>query len=264
MKPIKTIVIIGAGNLATHLGQALHCNGFKIVQVYSRTITSAHLLASKVDANYTSDITEIYPTADLYIYALKDDILPKIVEAIEVSQGLHVHTSGSVNMTIFAQKQANFGVLYPFQTFSKTKIVDFQDIPIFIEANTTENIENLKDISSRISNRVFQLDNEHRNVIHLAGVFACNFTNYLYTIAASLLKEYELPFDMLLPLIRESVEKLETLSPREAQTGPAVRGDETILSNHMALLQNHTAWQVIYQLLTEGIQKEHNCQIKQP
>lgn len=254
MNPIKQIVLIGAGNLATQLGLALHKAGFDIIQVYSRTEISAKTLAQQVDATFTTDLALIAPTADLYIYALKDDILQEVINTVPVTNGLHVHTSGSLKMTIFSEKQERFGVFYPFQTFSKTKLVDFSEVPFLITANSNEATENLKVIANKLSNQVYMTSDEDRSYVHLSGVFACNFTNYLYTIAEKLLAEHNLPFDILMPLITETVSKLETLSPTEAQTGPAQRGDQLVINKHLQLLEQHPEWQTVYQQLSKNIE----------
>ncbi len=254
-QPLQHIVLIGAGNLATQLGLALHRRGLHIVQVYSRTEQSAKTLAEQLNAEFTTNLAELVPTADLYIYALKDDVLAEVINTVSVTQGLHVHTAGSMPMTIFAQKQRNFGVLYPFQTFSKQKLVDFTEIPIFISGNSTENSDKLTVISNQITNKVFTANDEQREYIHLSGVFACNFTNYLYAIAEKLLAEQHLPFDLLTPLITETLEKANELSPSKSQTGPAQRGDQVVISKHMQLLEQHPEWQAIYKQLTQSIEQ---------
>lgn len=254
MKTGKQIVLIGAGNLATQLGLALHKAGFDIIQVYSRTEVSAKTLAQHIGATFTTNLTEITPTADLYIYALKDDVLEEVINTVPITNGLHVHTSGSIKMSLFSKKQKNFGVFYPFQTFSKTKLVDFSEVPFLITANSDESIENLKVIANKLSHRIFVVNDEDRSFVHLSGVFACNFTNYLYTIAEQLLAERNLPFDILMPLITETVNKLKTLSPTEAQTGPAQRGDQLVITKQIQLLAQNPEWQKVYQLLTENIE----------
>lgn len=254
-QPIQHIVLIGAGNLATQLGLALHKHGLHILQVYSRTEHSAQTLAKQLNAEFTTNLADIVPTADLYIYALKDDVLAEVINTISVTQGLHVHTAGSMPMTLFAQKQSHFGVLYPLQTFSKQKLVDFTEIPFFTSANSIESIDKLTITAKQLSNRVFLTNDEQREYIHLSGVFACNFTNYLYAIAEKLLAEQNLPFDILLPLITETLEKAKTLAPSQSQTGPAQRGDQVVISKHMQLLEQHPEWQAIYKQLTESIEQ---------
>ncbi len=256
MKAQPKIVFVGAGNLATNLALALKPHA-EILQIFSRTENSARELAEKIGAPYTTKLATLNAEADLYIYALKDDVLQEVINNVPLQRGLHVHTAGSLPMTIFAEKQTNFGVFYPFQTFSKQREVSFAEIPIFVEANNQQNIEYLQLIANSISKSVFELNGEDRQMLHLSGVFANNFTNYLYTIAADLLKEKNLPFNVLLPLINESIGKLKTLSPFEAQTGPAVRGDKKIMEKHLQMLAENSEWQTLYKQLSESIEKQH-------
>ncbi|HHT61014.1 MAG TPA: DUF2520 domain-containing protein [Paludibacteraceae bacterium] len=252
------IVLIGAGNLATQLGLALYEQGYSIVQVYSRTIAAAQTLASQIKATATDNLAQLMPTANLYIYAIKDDALPEVINKVTIDYGIHVHTSGSVPMAVFEKKRTNFGVFYPLQTFKKEKRVDFQQIPIFLEASNKQTFDNLNDITKTISENVHNSTSEDRQTLHLSAVFACNFTNHFYAIAGEVLKSTNLPFAVLLPLIREGVNKLETLTPKEAQTGPAVRNDQNIINNHLKLLKAYPEWQEIYQQITKNIQNYHN------
>ncbi|MGN0187368.1 MAG: Rossmann-like and DUF2520 domain-containing protein [Paludibacteraceae bacterium] len=255
--PKTNIVFVGAGNLATNLAcalQAKHC----IMQVFSRTEASAQQLAYKLGVPYTTRLADIRSDADLYIYALTDEALPVVINNMPHTNGIHVHTAGSMPMHIFADKQTNYGVFYPFQTFSKQKRVDFATIPIFIEANNSQTLDLLSNIAKTISQNVYFSSSEDRTYLHLSGVFANNFTNYFYSIAAELLAERRLPFEVLLPLINESVGKLATLSPFEAQTGPAVRGDHSVVSDHLHLLSDHPAWAHLYKTLSEAIEQQHS------
>ncbi len=246
------IVFIGAGNLATHLSLALYEKGCTIAQIYSRTEESARTLAEKVNAAYTHRIDEIINDADLYVFSVKDDALPQLLHKIEKNQSLWVHTAGSVPMDIFKSHSEHFGVLYPLQTFSKTKDVDFSTIPIYIEANQPQHLESLKKLAAKLSNQVIEASSEQRKYLHVAAVFAGNFTNHMYAIAANLLEEKGLHFDQFLPLIRETANKIQTIHPQEAQTGPAVRFDEEVINRHMNMLEDRNL-QKIYHLLSENI-----------
>lgn len=251
------IVLIGAGNLATNLAMALQAQRYNIVQVFSRTEAAAQQLADQLGAPCTTRLTDLCTDADLYIYALTDEALPTVINNMPRINGIHVHTAGSMPMHIFDGKQANYGVVYPFQTFSKNKRVDFTHIPIFVEANNVQTLDLLTNTVRTISKNVYFANSEDRKFLHLSGVFANNFTNYLYTIAADLLAERGLPFEVLQPLIREGVGKLDSLSPIEAQTGPAVRGDHSVVSEHLRLLADHPAWAQLYQTLSEAIEQQH-------
>lgn len=252
------IVLIGAGNLATRLGIALHEKGCSILQVYSRTEDSARALAEKVGASYTHLIDQIVNDADLYIFSVKDDALPGLLRKMHKNEALWVHTAGSMPMDIFSLHTDNFGVLYPLQTFSKQREVDFSAIPIYIEANQPHHLDHLKKLAARLSTQVIEATSEQRKSLHVAAVFACNFTNHMYAIAANLLEEKGLSFDQLIPLINETAAKVNTLHPKEAQTGPAVRFDKAVINRHIEMLENDNL-KKIYNLLSENI---HETAIK--
>lgn len=250
------IVFIGAGNLANHLAKTLYEHSFKILQVYSRTIESAKLLALEVDAEYTNQMENIIHDADIYIFAVKDSILPYLIQNIKSNNGIWVHTAGSMDMNIFHNYSSRFGVLYPFQTFSKTHSLNFKEIPIFLEANNQKTLEILNNISIQISDNVNILSSSKRKYLHLSGIFACNFVNHMYTISDKILKEQDIPFETIIPLIRETASKIKFISPRKAQTGPAIRYDENIINKHLDLIED-TDLKEIYQLLSENIHKEN-------
>jgi predicted short-subunit dehydrogenase-like oxidoreductase (DUF2520 family) len=255
MPNTMTIVCIGAGNVATHLAQALYRAGYTILQIISRTEASAEALARTVNARWTNDPQKT-EAADIYLYAVSDSALEEVIRRNPQTNGLHVHTAGSMSLLLFEGVKQRGGVLYPLQTFSKAKPVDFKQVPLFIEASTADDANILKQLGSDISNSVLDATSAQRRQLHLAAVFACNFTNHLFTIANDLLKESGLPFDVLHPLIRETVEKIATLSPREAQTGPAIRKDANVMEKHLLKLSDHPQWQEIYRLLSESIMKK--------
>ena len=248
------IVFIGAGNLATNLAKALYYKGFRIVQVYSRTEESARALAEQVEAGYTTDLQEISKEARLYIVSLKDaafvELLPQITEGKQ--DALLVHTAGSIPMSVWEKYAERYGVFYPMQTFSKQREVNFREIPFFVEAKRPEDVELLKAIAATLSDNVYEITSEQRKSLHLAAVFICNFTNHMYALAADLLEKYNLPFDVMLPLIDETARKVHELTPHEAQTGPAVRYDENVISNHLAMLADSPALQEIYKLMSKS------------
>jgi predicted short-subunit dehydrogenase-like oxidoreductase (DUF2520 family) len=254
------IVFIGAGNLATNLAKALYQNGFRIVQVYSRTKEAACALAQAVEAGYTTELSEVSKNARLYIVSLKDDafvtLLPEIVAGKE--DALLVHTAGSIPMNVWEGKTSRYGVFYPMQTFSKQREVDFRVVPFFIESNSSEDTELLKAIASVLSEKVYEATSEQRRSLHLAAVFTCNFTNHMYALAAELLKKYDLPFNAMLPLIDETARKVHELEPKQAQTGPAVRYDENVINKHLEMLAGEPEMQELYRLVSESIHRLHN------
>lgn len=246
------IVFIGAGRLATNLAPELYNNSFHIIQIYSRTIESAKKLADKVDASYTRNINEINTTADLYIFSLKDSVLADIIEQLPPVSGICVHTSGSIPMNIFEGHVSRYGVLYPFQTFSIDRKVDFKKIPLLLESNNENDMTLLHSICNKISDKVHNLSSEKRQYIHLTGVFACNFVNHMYAISEKILQKEDIPFDIVLPLIDETAAKVHTLSPLEAQTGPAMRYDENIINKHIGLIDDPIL-KSMYTLISESI-----------
>lgn len=258
MKKLK-IICIGAGNLASQLAQACQANGHEIYQIYSRTEKSANDLATICKTDFTTKIQEIKKDADIYFYALKDSILSEIIQQIDTKKGIHLHTAGSLTMSVFEGYQENYGVFYPFQTFSKTRAVDFEKIPILIEANNEINTCFLEEFAKNMSHHIIRCSAEQRKAVHLSGVFACNFTNHMYNIAANILAEVNMPFEVLLPLIDETSAKVHELSPTEAQTGPAVRYDNNIIERHLDALKELPAKKEIYELISKNIYTMHNA-----
>jgi predicted short-subunit dehydrogenase-like oxidoreductase (DUF2520 family) len=247
------ICLIGAGNLATQLAPALAGKGHHILQVYSRTKSSAKLLADLLGCEAIVQPEQMLSSADLYICALKDDALSQVLPKIDFGKGLLVHTAGSLPMQVLAEYTPNHGVFYPLQTFSKQRQVNFSEVPFFIEAAFPESLEILRTLASCLSEKVVPANSDQRKQLHLSAVFACNFVNYLYGIAEDLVHEKGIDFQYLLPLIEETARKVQILSPVQAQTGPAVRFDRTIMDNHLQLLHEHPDWQLLYELLSKGI-----------
>ncbi|MDR1675856.1 MAG: DUF2520 domain-containing protein [Tannerella sp.] len=248
------IVFIGSGNVATHLSAAMQKAGYTVGQVYSRNETHARTLAGRLHCDWTAKTGEIISTADLYVFAVKDGALPELLAQTPVNNGLWIHTAGSVPMDVFKGYAAHYGVLYPLQTFSKNRDTDFRRVPCLIEALLPEDETRLHEIAARLSDHVQTLSSEKRKFVHLAAVFACNFSNHMYALAGKLVREQGLSTDILLPLIDETAAKIHALSPSDAQTGPAVRGDRQILDRHLALLSD-PAMREIYQLISNHIYK---------
>ncbi|MBL7883782.1 MAG: DUF2520 domain-containing protein [Bacteroidia bacterium] len=249
------IVLIGSGNLATQLGITLFKLGYQITQVYSPTIKNSTLLAKKIKAQPIADIKKLDDTATLYIIAIKDDAISQLVSALQLKDKLVVHTSGSISMDVLKNTSKNYGVFYPLQTFSKTKKVNFKNIPICVEANNAKTQTSLMYFAKSISQKVYKLNSAQRLQLHLAAVFACNFTNHMYAIAELILKEHKLPFDILKSLIKETADKIETASPLLMQTGPAVREDDKTIQSHLKLLSKDKNKKEIYTLLSKSIKE---------
>ena len=249
------IVFIGAGNLATRLSLAMQRVGMKIGQVYSHTEASARQLATRLGCPWTNDLSALQEDGDLYVFSLKDTVLSDVISKVKPNNGMWVHTAGSMPMSVFEGYAQRFGVLYPLQTFSKGRNVNFDVIPIFLEANTDKNADYLKNIASALSENVRFMSSEKRRSLHLAAVFACNFTNHIYTLSYKLLENESIPADVLLPLIDETVSKIHSMPPAVAQTGPAIRYDENVINKHLAMLDDPDM-QAIYRLLSQSIHKE--------
>lgn len=269
------IVLIGAGNLATHLGKALHAAGHDMVQVFSRTMQSAETLASLLDAEPLTDIAQVRDDADVYIFSVKDSALVQLVAQLcrheadglgedgavnalrKAKKGEHervfLHTAGSMPMSVFKGMAQHYGVLYPMQTFSKQREVDFSIIPCFVEANDEFAQKQIEGMAREISGRVYQLSSEDRKYLHLSAVFACNFANHCYAISQELLEEHGIPFDVMLPLINETAAKVHEMKPKDAQTGPAVRYDENVIGKQSKLLENHPHFKKVYDSMSKSI-----------
>ncbi|SEK35310.1 Rossmann-like and DUF2520 domain-containing protein [Parapedobacter koreensis] len=251
------IVLLGSGNVATHLGRALVDAGYRIMQVYSPTQAHAAALAGTVNAQAIDDVTGIATNADLYIIAVKDDVLAQVVAQLPVSlKGMVVHTAGSVAMDVLAGHAGKYGVLYPVQTFSKAKAVDFSVVPIAVEASDPITYTALAGLAGNLSNRVFPCDSKQRLSLHVAAVFACNFSNHLYAIGADILREHGLDFDLIRPLILETAEKVMVHQPKDVQTGPAVRHDIGTMQKHLVLLEDEAELAELYKTLSERIGKD--------
>ncbi|NDW18057.1 DUF2520 domain-containing protein [Dysgonomonas sp. 216] len=250
------VVFIGAGNLATRLGIELYKNGFEIQQVYSRTIQSAQLLAEKVKSEAVNNIKNVDRGADIYIFSVKDSVLAELIAALPPNKGVWIHTAGSIPLSVFEGYSNNYGVVYPFQTFSKNHEIDFSKIPFFFEANTPEVLHFLMSTFVRISDKQMELLSEKRRLLHLTGVFGCNFVNHMYAISADIVQKAGVPFEYVYPLIDETLAKIHQMSPREAQTGPAIRFDTEVMDKHIALIDSDLR-RSIYKLVSKDINESN-------
>ncbi len=249
------ITLIGSGNVATHLGAAFKNAGHQIVQVWSRNLQHAAILAYHVKAEPIDKLTDIHADTDLIIISVKDDAVEDVASFINLKNILVVHTSGAVSMQTLEKYFDNCGVFYPLQTFSKNHGLDFNAVPLCIESTDKNSTQLLLELGKTISKSVNYIDSNQRKTLHLAAVFACNFPNNLYAIAASLLKEQQMDFDLLKPLVLETALKVQEFLPGEVQTGPAIRWDEKTMQTHLGLLQQHPELQEIYTLLSQAIIK---------
>ena len=231
------IVIIGKGNIATNLDYAFRKKGIACQMVSSR------------------EGLDNLPQANVYIYAVKDEALSEVVAQVKGKErSMHLHTSGSMPISVFGDDKPHAGIFYPFQTFSKARVIeDFSTVPVFFEARGIDDISAVYSLALSITSHVYETTQHDRERLHVAGVYACNFTNLMYTMAAELLRNTHIPFSALLPLIDETASKIHTLSPRDAQTGPARRGDENVMQHHLSLLSEEQ--KQVYALLSDEISK---------
>lgn len=251
------VVIVGSGNVATHLSLAIaSLEGIEICQVYSPTEAHAEILAERLNCDFVTNPTQIRKEADVYLFALKDQALETVIRAVPANNGLWLHTSGSMPMQVFAGYTERYGVLYPLQTFSKSREISFQGIPLFIECHREEDKNCLEELARRLSGKVCELSSEKRRSLHLAAVFACNFTNHIYALAEEILAKEGLSRDYLFPLIDETAAKVHELPAQEAQTGPAIRYDENIINKHLGMLADDPDVQTLYRLLSQSIHKK--------
>jgi len=254
------IAFIGAGNVAWHLSQALVAAGHKVVAVYSRSAASREELTRLLPAaKPVASLAALSGIAtDVILIAVPDAAIATVAQQLQVPLSTVVaHTSGSQPLTLLAGITGagiGIGVLYPLQTFSKAKAVDFKEVPVLIEAQDEHTLLKLAQLAQSISGQVQQVTSESRRQLHLAAVFACNFTNHLLGISRELLQNAHLPPDLLQPLIHETIAKAALFPPFDVQTGPAVRHDENVIAGHLHLLAQHSRYQELYRQLTDSIQ----------
>ena len=244
------IVIVGAGNVAWHLGKELQKYDQEILQVYNRSVEPAISLARKLDSDFTTRIDDLNTEADLYIIAVKDSAIAQVSESLLLKNKLVVHTSGAIEKDCI--KQERNGVFYPLQTFSKEKKLNFKNIPFCIEASKSEDFNTLMRLATLLSPKVYNINSHQRKVLHIAAVFACNFSNFMYMIADDILQKEKIPLDILQPLIKETASKINKLKPKDVQTGPAVRKDKSTINTHLDYLDEGAHFE-IYKMLTQTI-----------
>jgi len=250
---LSSIVILGAGNVAFHLTRALIENTCNVRQIFNRTLEHAREIGEANRISYTDKISEI-EKADIYIIASADSGIEEFSHYIPYDDVLVVHTSGSSPMSVLKGDYRK-GVFYPLQTFSKERTMRYDNIPFFIEAENPEDLKKLNELGNRISNEVHELNFATRMQVHMTGVWANNFVNHLYYIAGNICEQNNVPFDVLLPLIQETANKVIEMSPKDAQTGPAKRGDQVIVDRHLEALQDDSRLLQIYQILTDSIKR---------
>jgi predicted short-subunit dehydrogenase-like oxidoreductase (DUF2520 family) len=254
---ISKISFIGSGNVATHLARAFFDVGIKIRQIYSLSCINAEQLSKQIDAEYICDMDEFDTDVDLIIFAVKDEVIRELsAQIIRKSPEVKmVHTSGSVGLDVF-ENALHAGIFYPLQSFSKTKEIDISKVPFLITSENTRFRNELIAFAKLISRNVYEYSDEQRRHLHIAAVFVNNFSNHLFAIAQDYCEKHHLDYQLLMPLIHETIHKIDTISPKDAQTGPAKRNDSEIIQKHLQLLKSEDEHLFrIYSLLTDSILK---------
>ena len=244
------VTVIGSGNVAQHLIKAfLKADGVTVVQAFARTPENLrHILPADKIATSMNDLSE----ADVYIIAVTDNAIGEVAEHLTFKDKLVVHTSGSMPMQNLSVNNRR-GVFYPLQTFSKNKEVDFDNVSFCIESEFEEDYMVIEHLAKLLSPKIYKVDSQQRNALHVAAVFASNFANHMYVLANEICHEHNLPFEILKPLITETAAKVQELSPVKAQTGPALRNDSKTIKAHLELLTDDNQ-KDIYKTLTQSIQ----------
>ena len=253
---MQTISFIGSGNLAWHLAPALDNAGFVVKEVYSRKARHAEALTGRLyQAEVKATLDFSTSPSSIFIVAVNDESISEIArEIILPDEAVLAHTSGSIPLTdLQFAATPNVGVFYPLQTFTKNKKIDFKQTPIFIESVNHETEIVLTTLAKAISNQVRKIASEERKALHVAAVFASNFTNHMLTLSKELMQQNGLEYEWLEPLISETINKSLQLGPEVAQTGPAKRGDLEILEDHLTFLQNDKAVAEIYRVISQHI-----------
>ncbi len=255
---MSKIIIVGSGRIAWHLGKRLKAKGLPVSQVVSRTAERAQSLAETLGTRWTDDWAEVLPDADWLLIAVRDDAIDEVAAALSphVPNALVTHTSGATPSAVLKPFFERCGVFYPLQTFSFERTPVWSKIPFCVDAQSNEDVLFLKKIAKTIGNLVYRVDDEQRAALHVAAVFANNFANHCFTIAEKLLEEKHLPFEILHPLMEETLAKALQDSPARMQTGPAVRGDGETIQRHLELLKRHPQWLELYRKMSVNINPE--------
>lgn len=253
------IVLVGAGNVAWHLGQRIRACGFTISCVYSKSEASAAELGLLLDSPSTTVLDEVPTDAALYLLLVPDSKIIEIAASLQQHlspSALVMHSSGATPAEVLAPYFKHYGVFYPLQTFSKQRALEFTEVPLCLYTAHERDYKKVALIANALVNNVYAVGDQQRAQLHLAAVFVNNFTNYLQYIGQEIAQENQLPGILLKPLLGETIAKLDHLTPAAAQTGPAIRNDAPTMERHLAMLENHPQWAALYRQLSQGIINE--------
>jgi predicted short-subunit dehydrogenase-like oxidoreductase (DUF2520 family) len=249
------VVIIGAGNVASVFGRLISAANHEIIQVYSRSISSAQSLGKELGCSFVDNLEAVDLTADIYILAITDNALQNIQDSLFLGDKLVVHTAGSVSKKVLSNISSQYGVMYPLQSLRKDQSADQSIIPLLIDANKESVLSIIEQFAFTLSSVVSIVGDDKRLCLHLAAVIVNNFTNHLYTLTAEYCKNEEVDFKMLQPIIEQTALRLRANLPADLQTGPAIRNDQSTLDKHIQALSNHPELKTIYLTFTESLLK---------
>ena len=257
MEAIKSVVIVGSGNVATALLAGL-CNvGIKVSQLVARNPLTGKELSQKYGCEWVSDVRKVDQKTDAVFLCVQDDQLPYVISQLPKMEAILMHTSGSTGISVFRPQHKHFGVFYPMQTFSAQQPVQWTQIPVYLEGSNPQVEAKMLELALKMSSKVQFLSSESRMQLHVAAVFACNFTNLLLSAAADLMKQNGLEFNDLKQLVETTIEKAFAAGhPSDVQTGPAVRNDQSIINKHLKSLSLNPDLEKLYALLSEEIKRK--------
>ncbi len=247
------IVILGAGNVSLHISRHLYLAGHQVSCVWSRSIERARQVAAASGSVAVIHPGEVPDDADFYLMAVSDSSIAEVASKFSGGRGIWMHTAGAVPMDQLSGYFNNYGVLYPLQTLSWQRQVSLDDTPFLVEGSSPGVSMKIHDLASSITEKVVDMDSAGRLVLHLAAVFANNFSNHMLSIATQIIEERGASFSLLEPLIRETLLKILETGPANAQTGPAVRGDVETMSKHLELLKAYPEWEKLYTFMSRDI-----------
>lgn len=255
------ITIIGSGNLGSHMAKHLHYANLDVHEVFSRSLSKAKAITTSINAKPVTDLKSISPKADVYLLAITDTVIPQVSEILKEvipPNAIVAHTSGATPSSVLANYFERFGVFYPLQSFSTLQEADFSEVPLCIYAPTLEDQQVLEWIARKLSPKIYIIDDAQRAILHVAAVFANNFSNHFFQISKDLLDKGQMPFELLIPIIEATIEKIKEAEPSAIQTGPAVRGDQATLDRHLLQLQDHPALRALYVSISNHINPKLN------
>ncbi len=250
---IRSLTIIGTGNVATHLGKALSDAGMQINAIVARNKDKAVELAQQLNNTLALDFNDVLPVSDAYLIAVKDDAILEVAKKISSRDKLLIHCSGAAAGQMVDINGNNYGVLWPMQTLTKNNTIDLKQTLIAVSGNTPEVESAIGELAEKISNRVIKVSESQRAMLHLAAVWINNYINHMFVIAEELMQENNLDFNLFIPMIDEHISKLKTMSATQLQTGPASRGDMVTLNKHRSMLKGHPDIQQLYDAIAQSI-----------